>query len=179
MTKRLTSLSCICLALVSMVGMTGCTASTVAQRAETSISVAVAVAQAEAPLIPVADQAGYNGFVALAVGLNTQLSACVSNASGIMGRSSKFLACFNAFAAGVASPAELAQLRLLSPSVQAKVQVYVAAIVAGVNVAVVALGGKAVASPSVSPSAQAYIETATGSFAVAELEGRMKDAAGI
>lgn len=162
--------------LVACMLFVGCNAATVSQKAEAAINIAVSVAKAEQPFIPAADQQGYTGFVALLAGLNGQLDTCNANVSGMTGKGAKFLACFNAFAAGLGSPQELAELRLMSPQTQAKVQIYVAAIVAGVNIAVPALGGKQVAAPVVSASA---VNIANTSPELTRLEVRMAQAAGL
>lgn len=152
----------------------GCSSTTVAQRAQTAIALAVSIAQAEEQLVPAADQPAYNSFVALAQSLDVQLGTCLSNVGGLaMNKSAKFLSCFNTFASALLSPAELAQLRLLSPGVQDKVKIYAAAIVAGVNIAVAALGGKPVALPAEavpSPAVHAQLE---------QVEQQMRVAAGL
>lgn len=140
----------LCITAVACgLALAGCSAQQKALDVYNVLEGIVAVAQAEAPNIPVADQATYNSLVALAGTLDDQLHVCIT-ASGT--KSAKLLACFNAYAAGLASPTELAQLRILSPATQHKVQLYVTSIVAGVNVAVRFYGGSQVAVPAVAPA---------------------------
>lgn len=137
------------LVIAAAMALSGCNAQQKAQDVYNVIEAVVAVAQAEAPNVPAQDQVAYNGFVALAGTLSDQLEVCI-NAGG--NKASKLLACYNSFGAGLASPTELAQLRVLSPASQKKVQLYVTSIVAGVNVAVRFYGGSAVATPSLAPA---------------------------
>lgn len=132
--------------------LAGCTPLEKAQGFANAISAILAVAQAEAPSVPPADQAGYNGFVTLGFSLESQLQACIVSANSGMTKGGKFLACFNGFAAGLASPAEQAQLRLLSVGTGKKVQLYLVGIVAGVNVAVREFGGNKIQAPVVGPA---------------------------
>jgi hypothetical protein len=163
----LSVLLCFCLVTI------GCNAQTTANVAESAITVALNIASAELPAIPLADQASYAGFISGAQNINGQLGVCIEHASGVMSKASKFLVCFNAFAAGLVSPAELAQLHVLSPATQQKVQIYVTAVVTAVNIAVVAYGGSPVPAPTVvdlTPASQAQ---------VASLELTMQRAVGL
>lgn len=146
----------------------GCNAQTAAQDAQVAISVAVSIAAAEEPAIPAGDQAAFTSFVTLAQTLDTQLGTCITQVSGVMGKSGKFLACFNTFAGGLASPAEMAQLRLLSPSTQQKVQIYVTAAIAAVNIAIKAYGGASASTPTVATL------TPDNQQELAQLEGQME-----
>jgi hypothetical protein len=151
------------LALAATLLLSGCNYLATAQKASGVVAAVLAVAQAEAPAVPAADQAIYNSYVALGVSLQKQLDQCVNTAaSKMLSKKGTFLACFNTFAAGINSPGEMAQLRLLSPSTQAKVQLYVVAIVTGVNVALQFFGGTQVTSPvlTAAPSAAQLDELA-------------------
>jgi len=139
---------CLPIAVLAL-ALIGCNAQQKAQDVYNVIGAVVAVAQAEAVNVPPADQVVYNGFVTLAGTLADQLKVCIT-ASGT--KSAKLLACFNAYAVGLSSPTELAQLRILSPTVQKKVQLYVTSLVVGVNVALRFFGGAQVAPPSVAPT---------------------------
>jgi len=134
---------------LTLISLVGCNAASVAQKAETGVAVAISIAQADVSAVPVADQAAYSNFVALASTLNSQLATCITNASGVMSKSAKFLTCFNTFTSGLLAPAEMAQLKLLSPGTQNKIQIYVTAVVAAVNIAVGFLGGSPVVAPVV------------------------------
>ncbi len=129
--------------------LAGCTPGQVASRAQAAINAALQIAAVEVSVVPAADQTAYKGFVALGQSLDAQLATCISNVSGITGKAAKFLSCFNTFAQALLSPTELAQLRILSPATQAKVQLYVTAIVAGINIGIAAFGGTAVTPPAV------------------------------
>ena len=138
------------LAITLPFGMVGCSAYTVATHASAVIGAILQVAAAEEVVVPVADQAAYTSFVNLGQSLNTQLNSCIASANSGLTKSGKFLACFNGFAQGLSSPAELAQLRLLSAGTQSKVQLYIVGIVTGVNVAIAAFGGTQATAPTVS-----------------------------
>lgn len=124
------------LVLVSCIGLTSCNSQADAQNAQRIIYAVLRTAQVEEPAVPAADQAAYTKFVNLGLSLASQLSTCISNVSGFTRKGAKFASCFNTFASGLLAPGELAQLRLLSPATQAKVQLYVTAAVAGINVIV-------------------------------------------
>ena len=128
----------------------GCSSNSLAnaQKASNVIGAIIAVAQAETPAIPAQDQAAYTGWVTLLSTFQSQLNTCISAASTSGGKTA-FLGCFNAFASGLNSPAELAQLRILSASTQGKVQLYVVAIITGVNVALQFFGGTPATTPTV------------------------------
>lgn len=129
--------------------MTGCNAQQTAQKAAAIIGAAFAAAQQDISAVPQQDQAAYSNFVTLGQTLDHQLQACLA-ASGT--KSAKLLACFNGFAAGLNSPAELVQLRILSGPSQNKVQKYLDFAIAAVNIAVAAYGGSEVTAPQVQPT---------------------------
>jgi hypothetical protein len=155
---------------LSLVLLTGCNGLQTAQRAQSAIQVALNIAAVEENLVPVQDQAIYKNFVTLGNTLNGQLGTCITNVGGIMGKGAKFASCFNTFAQGVLSPTELAQLRLLSPATQARIQLYVTAVVAGVNIAIAAFGG----TPATTP----VIGSAPSTSELQGVEHRMAIAAG-
>lgn len=148
-------LSVVAVAVLVAFSMVACSPLEKAQTAANVIAGVLAIAQAEAPSVPAADQPIYNGFVTLGLSLESQLQSCIVSANSGMTKGGKFLACFNGFAAGLASPAEQAQLRLLSSGVGKKVQLYLVGIVAGVNVAVLQFGGNKVQAPAVAPAPSA------------------------
>lgn len=135
---------------VTLVFAQGCNGLQEAQRVENVLAGLITLAQSEVSVVPPQDKAIFQNYIALAGTLDGQLKACISGVSGVTGQSKKFLACFNAFATGLTSPAELAQLRLLSPSAQNRVQLYVTAVITGVNVALSYFGGSAATPPTVS-----------------------------
>lgn len=134
------------------IALSGCNYQQDAQRTANVIAAVIAVAKVEAQVVPVADQVAYNNFLAALTTIDGQLNTCVAAAKGMGAtRKSTFLACFNTFATGLTTPAELAQLRILDKGVQGKVALYVVGIVAGVNVALSFFGGPAVAPPVAGP----------------------------
>lgn len=131
---------------ISVLFCMACNASTTAEKAYSVVDAILTVAQSEVAIVPQADQAAYTNFVTLGETLNDQLHSCLTGASN---SKPKLLACFNAYAVGLSSPTELTQLRILSPATQKKVQLYLTAIVTGVNVAVAAFGGTQSAPPAI------------------------------
>jgi hypothetical protein len=108
-----------------------------AQQAATTQRVIAAIIdtfRAEIPVLPAQDQLPATQFVALGVTLDNQLAQCISVAPSVMGTKGRVQSCFSIFATGLLSPAELAQLRVLSGKSQARVQLVVTGIVAAVNI---------------------------------------------
>ena len=142
------------LALIAVLcfSMAGCNGLATATKAQNVITAVLTVAKAEVALVPPQDQAGYTNFVNLGITLDGQLGNCITNVKGLMGMGTgpKFAACFTTFASGLTTPAELAQLRILSTGTQGRVGLYLTGIVAGVNL-IVAFTAPAVAPP---PTAQ-------------------------
>jgi len=132
-------------------GIGACNAQQTALKAQAVVSATLKVAAAEETLVPTADQAAFTSWISLGNTLNGQLATCITNVSGLVGKSAKFASCFTTFASGLLSSAELAQLRLLSAGTQAKVQLYVTAIVTGIDI-VVALQTPAVAQTQPTPA---------------------------
>ena len=143
--QRLASGSFMLLLLVTA----GCNATTTAQDFANVITGILNVAKAEISALPPADVAIVTQWTTLGTTLDAQLQICITNATAAGGRKAAFLACFNTFAAGIASPAEFAQLRVLSAGSQSKVQLWVTAIILGVNAALTSFGGTAAATPQV------------------------------
>jgi hypothetical protein len=137
-------------ALAALLVMTaGCNAATTAQNFANVITSILNIAKAEVPALPPADAAIVQQWAALGTTLEAQLQTCIAGATAAGGKKAAFLACFNAFAAGFASPTELAQLRVLSSASLGKVQLWVTAIVLGVNAALASFGGTATPTPQV------------------------------
>jgi len=127
----------------------GCSAATTAQDFANVITGILNIAKAEIPALPPADGAIVAQWTTLGTTLDGQLQACIAAATTAGGKKATFLACFNAFATGIAGPTELAQLRILSSASQTKVQLWVTAIILGVNAALTAFGGTPTATPQV------------------------------
>lgn len=127
----------------------GCNATTAAQDFANVITGILNIAKAEIPALPPADGAIVAQWTTLGTTLDGQLQTCIASATAAGGKKAAFLGCFNTFAAGIASPAELAQLHVLSAASQSKVQLWVTAIVLGVNAALTSFGGTAAATPQI------------------------------
>jgi hypothetical protein len=135
--------------MVLLLMATGCNATTTAQNFANVITGILNIAKADVPAIPPADGAIVAQWTTLGTTLDGQLQTCITSATAAGGKKAAFLACFNTFAAGIASPAELAQLRVLSAGSQSKAQLWVTAIVLGVNAALTSFGGTAAQTPTV------------------------------
>jgi hypothetical protein len=135
--------------MVLLVMAAGCNATTTAQNFANVITGILNIAKAEVPALPPADGAIIARWTTLGTTLDGQLQTCITSATAAGGKKAAFLACFNTFAAGIASPAELAQLRVLSAGSQSKAQLWVTAIVLGVNAALTSFGGTAAPTPTV------------------------------
>jgi hypothetical protein len=112
----------------------GCSQSayTTATKFQVVIAGILNIVQADVPALPAADQPIASQWLATGQTLDTQLASCIT-AGGTNGNVATFGACFNVFAAGLTSPAELAQLRILSPASQAKVELWATAAILAVN----------------------------------------------
>ena len=132
---------------VCLVGV-GCNAQSDATKTANVLQGLLNIAQAEEPVLPPADATILTSWVGLGNTLEGELNTCIAatTAKGAL------LNCFNAFAGGLLSPAELAQLRILSPTTQAKVQLYATAVIIALNVAVTSLGGAAQPMPVIAPA---------------------------
>ena len=143
--QRLASVSFMLLLLMAL----GCNATKTAQDFANVIAGILNIAKAEIPALPPADAAIVAQWTTLGTTLDAQLQTCITNATAAGGKKAAFLACFSTFAAGIASPAELAELRVLSAGSQSKVQLWVTAIILGVNAALTSFGGTPAATPQV------------------------------
>jgi hypothetical protein len=139
----------------------GCNATTTAQDFANVITGILNIARAEIPALPPADGAIVAQWTTLGTTLEGQLQTCITSATAAGGKKAAFLVCFNTFAAGIASPTELAQLRVLSAGSQSKVQLWVTAIVLGVNAALTSFGGTPAATPQVAAEPPSHQELAT------------------
>lgn len=146
--KQLASVLLACV-LIMPIGVSGCNSLSDATRAQNAITAVLQIAKAELPAIPMQDQAAYTNWVNLGISLDTQLGTCITGVSGLMGKGAQFAACFTAFATGFLSTAELAQLRLLNPVTQGKVQLYATAAITAVNLAIALWDGTAQPAPVV------------------------------
>jgi hypothetical protein len=141
----------LCAVLIAGLGLAGCSSYQKAVTVYTVVESVLAVANAELPNLPVQDQGVARGLTVAVGGLNDQYKSCIDNAeSAMLSTKGKFVACLNLFATGLADPKELANLRVLSPATQAKVQLYVTAVQAGINAGLAFFGsGSTQAAPQV------------------------------
>lgn len=132
----------------------GCNAQATAQKAHDVIAGIVSVASSDIPLLQqdgvmsASESSIASGYVSLISTLNGEYETCLA-ASG--NSKSKLSACVSAFASGLASPSELAQLRILNPKAQQKVAMWATAASIALNSVAVAIGGQSVAAPSPTP----------------------------
>ena len=140
--------------------MAGCNATKTAQDFANVLTGVINIAKAEIPALPPADAAIVTQWTNLGTTLDGQLQSCITGATAAGGKKAAFLGCFNTFAAGIASPSELAQLRVLSAGSQSKAQLWVTAIILGVNAALTAFGGAPVAEPTVAAVQPTHAELA-------------------
>lgn len=103
-----------------------------AQQFETVLSGILNIAQADVTALPIADQPTVLQWIQAGETLNTQLGSCIA-AAGTNGKAAAFGSCFDTFASGLLSPAELAQLRILSTASQQKVELWATAAILAVN----------------------------------------------
>jgi hypothetical protein len=152
--------------LGAMFGMTGCNPSADVNSALTVANQVVSIAQADIPALQAdgtltaADSTALTNWLAGASQLITQGQTCTT-ASG--GKSAVIVACVNAIGTGLLSPAEMADLRLISPKAQKQVTLYVTAVILAVDGAaaivkaattpVPAVGGSTVGDPIIGPTA--------------------------
>lgn len=126
----------IALVAVSVLGLGGCDKTTAVLAAIGVYQQVVTIAQADLPtlqasgILTAGDVTAATNWLTVANTLGTQASACVSGAGGT---TSKIVACVNAIGTGLLSPAEQADLRIISPGAQQKVTLYVTAVVLAAN----------------------------------------------
>jgi hypothetical protein len=111
----------LAVAALAAFGVCGCSTYTAATNALNAIGQIISLAQTDLPAleaagtIPAADVPAVTNWLAAAATLKTQASSCVTSA-GTSGTKAALGNCLFVFANGLTSPAELAELRILSPS---------------------------------------------------------------
>src|SRR5579862_9745634 len=113
--RKLAALSSI---TVLVVLFAGCNPATTAQDFANVIAGILNIAKAEVPALPADDAAIVTQWTTLGTTLEGQLQTCINSATTAGGKKAAFLACFSAFAGGIVSPSELAQLRILTSGSQ-------------------------------------------------------------
>lgn len=136
----------LALCLLCVGTMVGCNAQQAAQTTSNVINGILNIAQAEEAALSPTDSAIMTPWVNLGFTLDSQLNTCI-NAAG--GTKAKLASCITGFTSGLLSPAELAQLRILSPAVQTKVQIVATAVIIAVNGALTQFGAAAQPNPTV------------------------------
>lgn len=135
------------LAVSFSVALIGCNATSAAQKFSNIFAGILSVAQADEPALPASDAGIVNHWVTLGQTLDAQLNSCITITKG---NKAKIAGCITAFGSGLTNTAELAQLRILTPATQSKIQVIATAVVLAVNAALAQFGGAARSMPAVS-----------------------------
>lgn len=110
--------------------MSSCSAQQTAQNISNVVGGILNIAQAEEPALPQADAAVITPWIALGFTLQGQANTCIAAAGNTK---SKLATCLTAFVGGLLSPTEMAQLRILSPAAQKKVQLWATACLIAIN----------------------------------------------
>lgn len=132
--------------------MTGCTAQQTAQNISNVVAGILSIAQQEEQALPPADVAVMTPWVTLGISLNAQTNTCIAAAGNTK---AKLATCLTTFVGGLLSPQELAQLRILSPATQKKVQLYATAALIAINGALTQWGQPAQPNPTIAPATSA------------------------
>lgn len=136
----------ICLIAISLT-MTGCSAQQTAQDVSNIVGGILNIAQQEEQALPPQDVAVMTPWVTLGLSLKGQADTCIAAAGNTK---AKLASCLTAFIGGLLSPTELAQLRILSPATQKKVQLYATAALIAINGALTNWGQTPQANPTIS-----------------------------
>ena len=139
----------VCLLSVTL-SMAGCTAQQTAQDVSNVVGGILNIAQQEEQALPAADVAVMTPWVTLGLSLKAQADTCIAAAGNTK---AKLATCLTAFVGGLLSPTELAQLRILSPATQKKVQLYATAALIAINGALTNWGQPAKPNPTISSEA--------------------------
>jgi hypothetical protein len=138
--KRLLPILLCCTFLV------GCSAQNKAVQISAILADILNILKAEIPNVPASDQAGVASFVNLGLTLDGQANTCIAGAGNTK---ASLLNCFSVFAAGLLSPTELTQLRILSPKAQADVELGATAVIIAINGIEADWGGTALPMPTI------------------------------
>jgi hypothetical protein len=137
---------------LAAIGLGGCNEYKTATATVTTIGQIVTIAQSDLPAICATGAItaaectqigqGLTGITAL----DTQAGTCLT-AAGTSAKNAAILACYNAFATGLTSPAELAFFHVKDPKTQAQIEVWVTAVTLAVNTVLDLVGGSSLAMP--------------------------------
>lgn len=151
------------IALFAAIGVTGCDKTASVQAALTVAGQVVTLAQADLPALvaagtlTAADATAAGNWLSGASTFISQGNACVGSSGGTL---AKIQACVNTIGTGLLSPAEMADLRIISPKAEQKVALYVTAVILAVNGAATIVNAVQTTAPAVgntpivAPSAQ-------------------------
>jgi hypothetical protein len=135
-------------------GLSGCQQQPKVVAALNVVGQILTLAQDDLPTLQVtgvltaADVTNFGNWLAAGQTLLGQAQGCV-NGLGTGGTAKSLAACVNTFATGLLSPAEQAQLRIISPGAQKKVTLYVTAVVLAVNFTAQIIAATQVTTPTV------------------------------
>jgi hypothetical protein len=144
----------LALSLSVLLPIAGCNHYADAQNTVAVIGEIISTAQSDLPSLEAAglfsatEATAVTNYLNGAQKLDVQTGTCLASI-GANGAKAALLACFTAFASGLVSPAELADLRILNPKAQAKVQLWVTAISLAINTGAAFFGGAATPAPQI------------------------------
>lgn len=148
--KRIRLIAVAVLAL----GMGGCKQQPAVVSALKIVQQVISLAQADLPALQIvgtlnaADETAVQGWLSAASTIVGQGQTCV-NGLGNGGTTAALANCVNTIGTGLLSPAEMAQLRIISPKAQHSVAIYVTAVVLGVNAVAQIVQATQTATPTV------------------------------
>lgn len=151
---KTTTLSMIMFCAFLGLGLIGCSEYKDAVGAVNVIGQIVTIAENDLPALTTTgtfnptEAISVQNYLQLVGTLNTQTGACLT-AAGTSAKAAAISACFSTFSAGLSSPTELALLRVLNPKAQAKVQLWVTAVILAVNSILGAVGSPPAVAPTI------------------------------
>ncbi len=139
---------------VLALGLGGCKQQPAVVSALNIVQQVISLAQADLPALQIAgtlsagDETAVQGWLSAASTIVGQGQTCV-NGLGTGGTTAALANCVNTIGTGLLSPAEMAQLRIISPKAQHSVAIYVTAVVLGVNAVATIVSATQTATPPV------------------------------
>ena len=139
---------------VLALGLGGCKQQPAVVSALNVVQQVISLAEADLPALQAAgtlsaaDVTAATNWLGVANTLVTQGQACVAGL-GASGKAAALASCVNTIGTGLLSPAEIAQLRIISPKAQHSVAIYVTAVVLGVNAVATIVSATQTATPPV------------------------------
>src|SRR6202453_3537281 len=126
------------IAVLFVLGLAGCSTYNSLTSALNVVGQVISLAQADLPALESAgtltpgDATSFGDWLNGASLLLAQTNSCVATV-GSKGTKASFVPCITAFGTGLLSPAEMADLRIISPGAQKQVAIYVTAVVLAAN----------------------------------------------